>query len=176
MSEIKYEIIKQIGVLSKAGSGWSKELNLISWNDREPKYDIRDWSADGQKMGKGVTLSNSLPEEPEGLELTKETPPAQKPVPARSSETASPLVEQVIKRHENLEEIYPGITEQIRLFVEAELPSCSHCGSEDTASVQVGTVGRAAVIGKATKKVKLVPTAKDKLGTYFCNNCGKYFN
>lgn len=57
MSEIKYEIIKQIGVLSKAGSGWSKELNLISWNDREPKYDLRDWSPDREKMGKGVTLS-----------------------------------------------------------------------------------------------------------------------
>ena len=57
MSEIKYEIIKKIGVLSKASSGWAKELNLISWNDREPKYDLRDWSADGAKMGKGVTLS-----------------------------------------------------------------------------------------------------------------------
>ena len=57
MSEIKYEIIKKIGVLSKSASGWSKELNLISWNDREPKYDVRDWSADGSKMGKGVTLS-----------------------------------------------------------------------------------------------------------------------
>ena len=57
MSEIKYEIVKKIGVLSKAGSGWAKELNLISWNDRDAKYDIRDWSADGQKMGKGVTLS-----------------------------------------------------------------------------------------------------------------------
>ena len=57
MSEIKYEIVKKIGVLSKAGSGWAKELNLISWNDREPKYDIRDWSADGEKMGKGVTLT-----------------------------------------------------------------------------------------------------------------------
>ena len=57
MSEIKYEIIKKIGVLSKAGSGWAKELNLISWNDREPKYDIRDWSSDREKMGKGVTLS-----------------------------------------------------------------------------------------------------------------------
>jgi hypothetical protein len=44
-------------VLSRADSGWTKELNLISWNDREPKYDIRDWSADGEKMGKGVTLS-----------------------------------------------------------------------------------------------------------------------
>jgi len=57
MAEIKYEIIKKIGVLSKSGSGWAKELNLISWNDREPKYDLRDWSADGQKMGKGITLS-----------------------------------------------------------------------------------------------------------------------
>lgn len=57
MSEIKYEIIKNIGVLSKAGSGWAKELNLISWNDREPKYDLRDWSPDHEKMGKGATLS-----------------------------------------------------------------------------------------------------------------------
>ena len=57
MADIKYEIVKQIGVLSKAGSGWAKELNLISWNDREPKYDLRDWSADHDKMGKGVTLS-----------------------------------------------------------------------------------------------------------------------
>ena len=57
MSEIKYEITKHIGVLSKSASGWSKELNLISWNDREAKYDLRDWSADKEKMGKGVTLS-----------------------------------------------------------------------------------------------------------------------
>jgi hypothetical protein len=57
MPDIKYEIIKKLGVLSKSGSGWAKELNLISWNDREPKYDLRDWSADGTKMGKGVTLS-----------------------------------------------------------------------------------------------------------------------
>ena len=57
MADIKYEIVKKIGVLSKASSGWAKELNLISWNDREPKYDLRDWSADGEKMGKGVTLT-----------------------------------------------------------------------------------------------------------------------
>lgn len=57
MADIKYEIVKQIGMLSKAGSGWTKELNLISWNDREPKYDLRDWSADREKMGKGVTLT-----------------------------------------------------------------------------------------------------------------------
>lgn len=57
MSEIKYEIIKKIGVLSKSTSGWSKEINLISWNDHDLKYDIREWSADREKMGKGVTLS-----------------------------------------------------------------------------------------------------------------------
>jgi len=57
MSEIKYEIIKQIGILSTSASGWSKELNLISWNDREPKYDLRDWSGDRKRRGKGVTLS-----------------------------------------------------------------------------------------------------------------------
>jgi hypothetical protein len=57
MSEIKFEILKKIGVLSKSTSGWAKELNLISWNDRDAKYDIREWSPDGEKMGKGVTLS-----------------------------------------------------------------------------------------------------------------------
>ena len=57
MSEIKYEIVKKVGSLSSSASGWAKELNLISWNDREPKYDLRDWSADHEKMGKGVTMS-----------------------------------------------------------------------------------------------------------------------
>ena len=57
MSDIKFEIVKKIGVLSKSDKGWAKELNLISWNDREPKYDIREWSPEHDKMGKGVTLS-----------------------------------------------------------------------------------------------------------------------
>ena len=57
MSDITYEIVQQIGVLSTSASGWSKELNLVSWNNRAPKFDLRDWSADHQKLGKGVTLS-----------------------------------------------------------------------------------------------------------------------
>ena len=57
MPDIKFEIIKKIGVLSTSTSGWAKELNLVSWNEREPKYDLREWSPDGMKMGKGVTLS-----------------------------------------------------------------------------------------------------------------------
>lgn len=58
MADIKYEIVKTIGVLSEGSKGWTKELNLISWNDREPKYDIREWAPVHEKMGKGVTLSN----------------------------------------------------------------------------------------------------------------------
>ncbi|MDD3050361.1 MAG: PC4/YdbC family ssDNA-binding protein [Candidatus Cloacimonetes bacterium] len=59
MAEIKFEIVKEMGILSESPKGWTKELNLVSWNDREPKYDIREWSPDHQKMGKGVTLSES---------------------------------------------------------------------------------------------------------------------
>ena len=54
---LKYEITEEIGILSESAKGWTKELNLISWNDREPKYDIREWAPDHEKMGKGVTLS-----------------------------------------------------------------------------------------------------------------------
>lgn len=57
MAGIKYEIIENIGVLSENSKGWSKELNLISWNDAAPKYDIRDWAPEHEKMGKGVTLT-----------------------------------------------------------------------------------------------------------------------
>ena len=57
MAEFKYEIVEKIAVLSQSAAGWNKELNLISWNDRDPKYDIRDWSPDGAKMGKGVSLT-----------------------------------------------------------------------------------------------------------------------
>ena len=57
MAEIKFEIKETIGILSESSKGWTKELNFISWNDREPKYDIREWSTDHEKMGKGITLS-----------------------------------------------------------------------------------------------------------------------
>ena len=57
MPDIKFEIKETIGVLSKSPKGWTKELTLISWNDKEPKYDIREWSPDHAKMGKGVTLT-----------------------------------------------------------------------------------------------------------------------
>lgn len=58
MAELKYEIVEQMAVLSDTPRGWTKELNLVSWNDRPPKYDIREWSPDHQKMGKGITLTD----------------------------------------------------------------------------------------------------------------------
>lgn len=57
MAEFKYEIVENIGVLSTSPSGRSKELNLVSRNERDPKYDLRDWNADHSRMRKGVTLS-----------------------------------------------------------------------------------------------------------------------
>lgn len=55
--DIKFEIIKEIGVLSESSKGWRKELNFVSWNDGAPKYDLRDWAPEHGKMGKGVTLT-----------------------------------------------------------------------------------------------------------------------
>ena len=56
-AEIKFEIEKHIGVLGDTARGWTKELNLVSWNDKPAKYDIRDWSPDHEKMSKGITFT-----------------------------------------------------------------------------------------------------------------------
>ena len=57
MADIKYEIVREYGVISESNKGWKKELNLISWNGAAPKYDIRDWAPNHEKMGKGITLT-----------------------------------------------------------------------------------------------------------------------
>lgn len=57
MADINFEIIKTIGVLSESPKGWTKELNLVSWNGKPAKYDLRDWAPGHEKMGKGITLS-----------------------------------------------------------------------------------------------------------------------
>lgn len=56
-TEFTYEIVEEIGVLSENAKGWRKELNKVSWNKGNPKYDIREWAPEHEKMGKGVTLS-----------------------------------------------------------------------------------------------------------------------
>ena len=50
MPDIKFEIEKHIGVLSENGNGWRKELNMVSWNGRPAKYDIRDWTESHERM------------------------------------------------------------------------------------------------------------------------------
>ena len=57
MADFKYEITEELGVISESNKGWKKELNLISWNGATPKYDIRDWAPNHEKMGKGITLT-----------------------------------------------------------------------------------------------------------------------
>ena len=57
MSEIKCTTIEKIGIIRQSTNGWNKELRLVSWKDADPKYDIRDWSPDDEKMGKGITLT-----------------------------------------------------------------------------------------------------------------------
>lgn len=57
MADFKYEIVNEIGVLSENTKGWRKELNLVSWNGADPKYDLRDWAPNHEKIGKGITLT-----------------------------------------------------------------------------------------------------------------------
>ncbi|MHB8127658.1 MAG: YdbC family protein [Mobilitalea sp.] len=73
MAEIKFEIKENIGILSESAKGWSKEFNMVSWNDKEPKYDLREWDTTHEKMGKGMTLTanelKKLKELLNGIEL-----------------------------------------------------------------------------------------------------------
>ena len=55
--EFKFSIVRHIGVLAEGTKGWKKEVNLVSWNERPPKLDLREWDENHVKMGKGVTLS-----------------------------------------------------------------------------------------------------------------------
>lgn len=55
--DFSFEITQQLGVFSQGKGGWNMELNLVSWGGRPPKYDLRSWSPDHQKMGKGITMT-----------------------------------------------------------------------------------------------------------------------
>lgn len=57
MSDFKFEITEHFAQLNISPKGWSKELTRVSWNEREAKYDIREWSPDYSKMGKGITFT-----------------------------------------------------------------------------------------------------------------------
>ncbi len=57
MAEFKFEITEKIAVISEGRNGWERQLNMISWNGNEPKYDIRDWAPENAKMGKGISMT-----------------------------------------------------------------------------------------------------------------------
>lgn len=56
--KISFDINEEILVLSQNAKGWQKELNLVSWNGNPPKFDLREWSPEHDKMSKGITLTN----------------------------------------------------------------------------------------------------------------------
>ena len=58
MADLKFEIEEHLITLSENAKGWTKELNRVSWNGRDAKYDIRDWDPEHAKMSKGITLSD----------------------------------------------------------------------------------------------------------------------
>ena len=57
--DINYIVETPLGVLSQRSTGWSKELNIVNWNDMGGKYDICKWNPEHNKMGKGITLSEN---------------------------------------------------------------------------------------------------------------------
>ena len=59
MSDLKFDVLDSLGILSENSRGWKKEVNIISWNGNKPKIDIRDWAPEHEKMGKGITLTES---------------------------------------------------------------------------------------------------------------------
>jgi len=59
MADFSYEITRDLGVISENAKGWQTKLNMVSWNGKEPKYDIRSWSPDGERMGKGISLTEA---------------------------------------------------------------------------------------------------------------------
>ena len=83
MADINYKIVEECGVISSGKGGWTKELNLISWNGGKPKYDIRDWAPEREKMGKGVTLTE---DELDALKILLQKEPGTVPVQASAPE------------------------------------------------------------------------------------------
>ena len=55
-NDIVFEIVEHIGAIKTFPNGWTKELNVVRWNNGDPKYDIREWDEDHEKMGRGITL------------------------------------------------------------------------------------------------------------------------
>ena len=55
--DFSFNIEQSLGLVAEGKGGWNMELNLVSWGGRPAKYDLRSWSPDHEKMGKGLTLT-----------------------------------------------------------------------------------------------------------------------
>lgn len=85
-----FEITEHIGVIKSYNNGWTKEINMVAWNDTKPKYDIRDWNPDHQQMARGITLH--VPEMRTVLELLKDRPDLTSASAAETVVSASPAM------------------------------------------------------------------------------------
>ena len=93
-TDIKFEIVERIGVLNSYPTGWNKEFNVVRWNDKQEKYDIRDWAPGHERMSKGITLHSG--EMKKLIELcdgrfseTQAAAPAAEPAPVVSDESGA---------------------------------------------------------------------------------------
>ncbi len=58
MDDFSFNIEENVAVISSSKGGWNLELNKVAWGDRPAKYDLRSWSPDHKKMGKGLTFTD----------------------------------------------------------------------------------------------------------------------
>lgn len=57
MAEFKFDIQKTLGIISESAKGWKREVNVMTWNNKKAKVDIREWDEKHEQMGKGITLN-----------------------------------------------------------------------------------------------------------------------
>lgn len=67
MADFKFEILKNIGSLSENSKGWKREINVMTWNNKKAKVDIREWDEKHEQMGKGITLNKEELKELKGI-------------------------------------------------------------------------------------------------------------
>ena len=57
MADFKFDIKTTLGTISENSKGWKREVNVMTWNNKKAKVDIREWDDKHEQMGKGITLN-----------------------------------------------------------------------------------------------------------------------
>lgn len=55
-TDFSVQVLQHLGVLGYGTKGWSKQVNIVSWNGEQATLDIRSWSYDQTHQGKGISL------------------------------------------------------------------------------------------------------------------------